>query len=408
MQLTTDSVLAGLAHDQLVAVAREHMLWGHLIDRALMPELIIAVDITAMEAVAIDEWMGASPNYTSRMRRLMGIDGDSVADIMKCLQLDGGFVHQYMDVGYSVADHDHGEFWLNHCGALVDAEPMGERQVISMCHHIEDPTFDATAIATNPRVRIRPIHRPPRHPADRTPVCRWSVVIDDANPALATEPITDVVARWALTRAPLPIVEPTGDGLDDYRGEFRPDFRLDDLSSGALRAVLREFALQAHLVAASGAHAIAHRHGEAIAVAVSAAQAVGVSWIGAQRLARTLVAPPGLEGLALVLAVHPLWPSGVSATVEGDHDGLILTIDAAPGLLDQAARGWLGSLAAGDRSAIEAIAHALDPTVSVTAGAASADRLTFEFRPHPGAEPASIPRVVDLLHFSSAADWQFH
>ena len=33
-----------------------------------------------------------------------------------------------------------------------------------MCHDIEDPTFDATAVATNRKAQIRPIHRPPRYP----------------------------------------------------------------------------------------------------------------------------------------------------------------------------------------------------------------------------------------------------
>ena len=48
---------------------------------------------------------------------------------------------------------DHGEFWLAHCGALMDVEPMGSEFVHGMCHTIEDPTFDATAVATNARVR---------------------------------------------------------------------------------------------------------------------------------------------------------------------------------------------------------------------------------------------------------------
>jgi hypothetical protein len=51
-----------------------------------------------------------------------------------------------------------------------------------MCHHIEDPTFDATVQAINPRAKCRPVHRPPRAPADREPHCRWEVVIDDSIP----------------------------------------------------------------------------------------------------------------------------------------------------------------------------------------------------------------------------------
>ena len=57
-------------------------------------------------------------------------------------------------------------------------EPMGDEYVTTMPHHQEDPTFDATAIATNWRARIRPIHRPPRAPVDRHPHCAWTVTID--------------------------------------------------------------------------------------------------------------------------------------------------------------------------------------------------------------------------------------
>ena len=51
----------------------------------------------------------------------------------------------------------------------MDVEPMGDEYVTAMCHDIEDPTFDATALATNPHAQVRPVHRPPRRPADRTP-----------------------------------------------------------------------------------------------------------------------------------------------------------------------------------------------------------------------------------------------
>ena len=43
---------------------------GHLLDRALMPQLYFATSsFDAVDQVAIDEWMGASPVYTGRMRR---------------------------------------------------------------------------------------------------------------------------------------------------------------------------------------------------------------------------------------------------------------------------------------------------------------------------------------------------
>jgi hypothetical protein len=87
--------------------------------------------------------------------------------IFKNLQLDIGAPHQFLDFRFRLHDATKGEFFLASCGALLDVEPMGEEFVHGMCHTIEDPTFDATAGATNPRVTVRPAHRPPRVPAGR-------------------------------------------------------------------------------------------------------------------------------------------------------------------------------------------------------------------------------------------------
>jgi len=223
--------LDDLSRAELLPVGLETMLVGHLLDRALMPQVVLrAGRVDDVEPIAIDEWMGASPIYTRRMRALMGIDGDDVGAIMKALQLDVGFVHQYMDVRWKLVDASHGEFWLAHCGALMDVEPHGERRVIGMCHHIEDPTFDATAFATNPRARIRPVHRPPRIPTDRLPHCHWTITIDAANPPVSAAAHTARVA--ALPLAGVANVRPPDrepGGWPDYRRPFDPDFRLSHL-----------------------------------------------------------------------------------------------------------------------------------------------------------------------------------
>ena len=106
----------------------------------------------------------------------MACDGDGIEAIFKVLQLDPGFPHHYMDVHYEVVDDHLGYFELRSCGALMDVEPLGERMVTSMCHTIEDGTFDVTAQAVNPKARVRPVHRPPRCPRTgcRTAGGRWS------------------------------------------------------------------------------------------------------------------------------------------------------------------------------------------------------------------------------------------
>lgn len=241
--------LGDLPRDELVPVVLEYMMVGHLIDRALMPQVAVRAGVDAVDDVAIDEWLGASPTYTARMQRLMDIEGDDVGAIMKGLQLDVGFVHQYMGVSYELTDPQHGTFWLNHCGALMDVEPHGEARVVGMCHHIEDPTFDGTAVATNPRARIRPIHRPPRVPSDREPHCHWTIIIDPQNEPIEPAAHTLRVAQLPLSSVPneRPPDRESG-GKRDYRGPFDPAFRLADLSQGTLVAVAREFQEQVHLL----------------------------------------------------------------------------------------------------------------------------------------------------------------
>jgi len=165
---------------------------AHLLDRAIMPAIAQRFGAQAMEELAIEEWRGASPVYTQRIRKAMKVEGNDVAAIFKSLQMDPGFPHQYMDVHYEVVSEKQGFFWLNYCGALADVEPWGEARVVSMCHHIEDPTFDATMQAVNPKAKCRPVHRPPRDPKDRKPVCHWEVTIDDDAVPAEEAPITKI------------------------------------------------------------------------------------------------------------------------------------------------------------------------------------------------------------------------
>lgn len=181
-----------LSKEALVRLVREFALIVQLLDRSAFASIGLRYGQRAVEEIAIDEWRGASPIYTERIRKIMNIQGDGVPAIFKQLQLDPGFAQHYMDVEYEVVDERHGFFQLRSCGALLDVEPYGERAVRGMCHTIEDGTFDATAQAVNPKARIRPVHRPPRAPAARIPVCRWEVIIDDDTEVLPEAGITEL------------------------------------------------------------------------------------------------------------------------------------------------------------------------------------------------------------------------
>lgn len=400
--------LDALDRTTLLAVAHDYMLTGMIVTRAMLPQVVLTGGgLDALNEVAIDEWMGASPVYTGRMRRLMGIEGDNVAAIMKALQLDVGFVHQYMDVVYKLIDDDHGEFWLNHCGALLDAEPHGEERVFGMCHTIEDPTFDATAFATNPRARIRPIHRPPRVPPDRHPHCHWTITIDPDNEPVSAAPLTRRVAGLPLAAVPNEVHGARDDGMGDYRGELRPSLRLADLATGTLAAVAREFQVQSHLLVCSGHLALGDRYGDEAARRMAIATCVGAGWVESERMAATLAAGPDAAGLARVLALHPMVPPGCEVDV-GVH-GARLTMEITsqvPGLLDPAHPGCPGLLAAGETRIAEAMVHAVVPTAAV-ALEGGAGRVRVEVDCAADRPAVREPDEAALAKIGMAASWSF-
>lgn len=402
-----------LPRAELVPAAFEHMLLGMIVTRSMLPQVVVnGGDMDLMNQVAIEEWMGASPNYTRRMRRLMGIEGDDVNAIIKALQLDCGFVHQYMDVAYKVTDELHAEFWLNHCGALLDAEPHGEERVFGMCHTIEDPTFDATALATNPRARIRPIHRPPRTPSDRHPHCHWTLVIDPANEPVGAIPLTEEVGALPLAGVPneMPPDREPG-GMRDYRGPLRPEFRLADLSWGALVGAAREFQVQAHLLVAATDLALRPHFDAAATRRIISDAWVGSSWLTSERLTHALrLETRDAFALARVLSIQGALPAGLERTIEVDDAAgrvRVELVPSVPGLLSPEHPGWLGLLAGGDTRGLEAMATGFDPRARVHDVEVREDRVTFQAGIDTTAPVASEPDAVALTRIGMVGTWQF-
>ena len=399
--------LEALSRAELARLGREFMLYGHIYDRALMPQVGMRLGGgKQIEPLSIWEWKGASPNYTRRMKRLMKIEGDDVTAIVKALQLDVGFPHEYMDVRFELQPDGSAEFWLNHCGALMDVEKRGERAVVMMCHRIEDPTFDATAVATNPRARMRPIHRPPRTPADRHPHCHWTIKIEPGAEPLIEEPLTLEVGKLPLANVVNerpPDREPGG--WHDYAGPFDADFHLEHLSQGALVAALREFSLQTHLLASAADLFLSQRFERAKVREVLANQWAGANWIAAERIASLRgLGGGGIDAVAEVLELHPAFPPGVNATLERSGEGqALLRLDGPHELLDEDTPGWLGLLGSGEARPIEAIAQAVNPRARVTAPAPC----SFVIEVDAEAEPAQEPQSVSLTRLSSVAAWRF-
>lgn len=407
--------LETLDHATLARLVPDLLLIGQLVDRAGMPALLSEYGVDGMRDVAIEEWQAASPHYTPRMKAALGIVGDGVAEIFKGFQLDVGAPPEFMDFRYGVTDHDHGEFWLDHCGALMDVEPMGDRLVTTMCHDIEDPTFPATALATNPRAVVEPIHRPPRSPEGRTPHCHWTVRIDpDAEPAELPAPAVEAATSRAVSFAfdpPAP-ADTAGEGeLDDYAGPLLSDLRFGDFTTAALVRITREVYLQIHLLAVGFHQSVRRRSDAETADRLLTYQATGIAGVAAGRLREVLGVGTDAAGLKAVLDVHPLAGpaayTGYSSELLGDR--VVVRWDtSADAFADDT---WAPLLAGGDLRPLAAAAQAVDPrwTVEAAAGAGATigEGATVEAVLTLGEAPARESDEVAVTRISTGAAFAF-
>ena len=365
----SQSRYAKLSRQQLAVLVPELLLIGHMIDRSGMAWCIQEFGREEMLQIAIEEWAGASPIYTKRMQRALNYEGDDVPTIFKGLQLDIGAPPQFMDFRYTIHDRWHGEFHLDHCGALLDVEPMGDEYVFGMCHTIEDPTFDATAVATNPRAQMRPVHRPPRVPSDRHPHCAWTVIIDESNPAAESIPAVDIVQQTRAATWELGAIDRSDEGLADYSGPLVSDLDFGAFSHSALVRMADEGCLQMHLLYLSFAVAVRARAGSdtALATSVGTRQLIGLAGLGAERIHRALSLPGGIDGVLRVSELHPLFnPLGyVNAETSGQ-----LRVHRSPAHDDAA---WISLCSPESTQPLQAIATAVDPKIEVRVNGNSTD-----------------------------------
>jgi hypothetical protein len=406
--------LTSLSRKALAVLGREWLLHGHLQDRVGMPLVHANRPRDEMQQVAIEEWMAASPVYSRRMQRALDFANGDVPTILKNIQLDIGAPHHFMDFRCRVDDAEHGEFWLAHCGALMDVEPMGEEYVEGMCHAIEDPTFDATAVATNARARVRPLHRPPRRPAGREPHCHWTVeIVPDAEPVLAHPNVAVVEASKV---AGIAIRTPDGDaepgGWRDYHGDFDPDFELEDLSHSALVVALQEIAVQSHLLFRAFLLSVAQHYGDDEAAAINPQVFTGLAGITAQRL-RSAMGTDGDDAAAIakLLQIHPMFfpRTYVDLSVEfvdgaGDDQRVRFAIGPCPALDEGDGFTWFAQLGGDADRALDVIVQAVNPRASCRAVATrGSERLAYEAVIDPEATPAREAPEMALGKISTGA-----
>ena len=420
-----DFRLSRLSRAALARLGRETMLFAHLHDRALMPLVGARLGAEAMTDVACDEWMGASPVYNRRLRDRLGIGGDGVSAILKTLQLDVGFPHQYMDVRYELEDEGRGYFWLPFCGAFQDvsAHAGGRREpIVQLCHHMEDTTFDATVSAVNPRARCTPVHRPPLAEGHTGPTCRWQVAIGEQAVAPVELDLTREIRR---SRAAAYVHGPAGgcasgadaeDGMTSYAGPFRPDFALEDLARPVLAWLCDEFALDVHLLMRAAFRSLRARFGPEVSEDLLREHRAALAPVSVPRLRAALgIGGDDVASILKTLQVDPALPGGYVATgarLDAPDRGLFWIEDCAA-LAPGEPEAWLALLADPESPGLDATLAAVNPRARCRpvaperVEAAGAVRLAWEIRIDPEAAPRQEPSMTRAVRASNAAGFRF-
>jgi hypothetical protein len=392
---------ARLSHDELASLVPELLLIGQMIDRSGMAWCIQSFGREEMLQIAIEEWAAASPVYTRRMQKALRYEGDDIITIFKGLQLDIGAPPQFMDFRYTVHDRWHGEFHLDHCGALLDVEPMGHDYVFGMCHTIEDPTFDATAVATNAHAQVRPIHRPPRVSTDEHPHCAWTVIIDESYPPVTGIPALDVVGQTHAAAVELDPIDGSQQGLADYSGPLLSDVDFGAFSHSALVRIADEVCLQMHLLHLSFAIAVRARAKDdpELARSIATKQLIGLAGLAAERIHHALALPNGIEGVLRVLELHPLL--NPAAYVSADISDGRLHVQRSAAHDDEA---WISLCGPDAVLALQAIATAVNLGIGVVVTGTGTDwTADLVHRSTPAAE---LPEV-SVAKVSGGSTFQF-
>ena len=239
----------------------------------------------------------ASPVYTKRIQRLLGFEGDDVETIFKGMQVDIGAPPQFMDFRYQRASTTHhGEFWLDHCGALMDVEPMGDelRRHHVPRHRGPDLRRDghrhepAGPDAPDPPTAARAGRPPAALPLDRDDR-RGRRGAARARRRPSASPRRE--PRRCLSRSRPPITQ----------GRCRWISPSSRFPASTLLALLDEIALQGHLLTLSFADAVERRSDAATAADIVRKQFTGIAGVAASRI-RTAM---GTDDIATVLGLHP-------------------------------------------------------------------------------------------------------
>jgi hypothetical protein len=377
------------------------MLVSMLHDRALMPHVAGRGGTEASVSLADDEWMSASPVYTARNKKNLGITGDGVDAVLKSFQFDIGTPHHFLDMEGEVVRHDLGYFWLVSCGAhdyVRWVSGNDEKIVTMMCHEMEDNTFEATLRATNPRARCTPVHRPPKPGAFSGEHCRWELRISSDDREIRPDnPNLALIRASGAANLEFELGESQEDGgLDDYAGAYVSGLRLEEFSHAVLVRQVKEFALDVHLLMRAAYLSIQQRHGTEVLHDAATQHIAALAPPLVRRLSEAMgVTGDDLHAIAKLLQLNPLLPDDYAQlTIDfADADTLEATVLPCAALEDRATPSPIDMLDDDDPTVISAIALSVNPRARIDRRSGRSWHIAID----PDAEPVPAHPLADLV-----------
>lgn len=304
--------LQDLDHQLLAQYGRDIMLANHIHDRSALLPVTLKFGMAAQTQIACDEWMSTSPIYNYRNRQFLNITGDDVSVALKGFQLDIGAPHNYLNFHYELVSPTEGYFWTSTCGPFNHVYKMSggdEAMQTQICHHMEDPTFDATVIAVNPHMRCKPLYRPPLQTVPEKGPCKWQVIIQDDIGLAEDCPYLAHTANTLAAQYEFTPVAAAGDGMTDYSGPFLRDFCLEDLDHGTLTSLCKEFMLDVFMLNYACHNAVAERQGEEHLVELAQEQYHHLAPVTVHRLRGAFaIAGDTMDAILKVLQLNPFTP----------------------------------------------------------------------------------------------------
>jgi hypothetical protein len=275
---------------------------------------------------------------------------------------------------------------------------------------MEDPTFDATVMAVNPRMRCRPVYRPPYGEVPTGGPCRWRVAVEYDIGMVEDNPVLGIVRKSLAADFTFSGIITNADtatntqGMQDYSGVFKRDFVLEDLAHNVLARQCMEFSLDVHLLNRACYTSVAERWGEEELVPMALEQWRSMAPVTVHRLRKMFnLTGDSMSSVLKILQLNPFLPREylkLGFELVDETCGRVWLEDCAA-LQEPAARGIASLVTHHPESpGFDAMAKAVNPYVQISqldSSAIPGAQWVWELRIDTDGEAASPSEFADLV-----------